>query len=113
MRCRDINGELISEPEDYREYPKNRRFYPVNIHHLDDIYFHNLGAIDKDHDGYRWLNIGRCIDELNRFDKENKNLAMENHVLRKDLRKMFNLLMERGMTYDELHDFLWDCEAAK
>lgn len=72
----DLNNK-ITEAEDYYPYPKEKRYQPVNIHHMDEVAFHNLGVLDNGVDTYRWLNIGRTIDELNILDEEIKELESQ------------------------------------
>lgn len=82
-----------------------------DIWSFEDYLFNQDGALMRGEDVVGTLN--GLSKECESLKKEKNKLAIENHILRKDLQKLFNLLMERGMTFEELHDFLWDCEAAK
>lgn len=74
---------MKNKQEDYRDYSKENRYIPVNICHMDDMDFHNIGCIDYESEEFRWLNIGNVIDELNFLDKKNKELEREKDILKK------------------------------
>lgn len=44
---------------------------------------------------------------LNKLVEENEQLKKENRMLKKDLNKLYNLLMDKGMSHNELQDVLW------
>lgn len=44
---------------------------------------------------------------INHLREENEQLKKENRVLKKDLNKLYSLLIDKGMNHNELQDMLW------
>ena len=69
-----------------------------------------LNEQDEENEQLRqFINKGRrlSVKELMNNANENELLKKENRMLKKDLNKLYNLLMDKGMSHNELQDVLW------
>ena len=64
-----------------------------------------IQRLEKENDRLRQQLKTKVI--VNRQYEEKERLKKENRVLKKDLNKLYNLLIDKGMSHNELQDVLW------
>ena len=77
--------------------PYNRKAFDELVDWLNGLY--------EENDQLRQQLKTKVI--VNRQYEEKERLKKENRVLKKDLNKLYNLLIDKGMSHNELQDVLW------
>ena len=77
--------------------PYNRKSFDELVDWLNELY--------EENDQLRQQLKTKVI--VNRQYEEKERLKKENRVLKKDLNKLYNLLIDKGMSHNELQDVLW------
>ena len=88
----------------FMDIPYNKKSFDEIVTLLNELVT-KCHRLEKENDRLRQQLKTKVI--LNRQYEEKERLKKENRVLKKDLNKLYNLLIDKGMSHNELQDVLW------